>query len=1126
MNFLKLRGFIVLLIFQQTLLCCVALYAQSPDIRFKSITKEDGLPSNKVLGVVKDKLGFLWIATNNGLCRYDAKGRMKVFKADPEHGRLHSSSIEVIYTDSKGFLWIGTRHGGITKIDVATDTWKTYRHQPGNDNSLAHDEILSIVEDKEGRIWVGTENGVNIFYPKEERFVTFRPDKNDSRALKAKAVLSLLQDKNGRIWVGTWGGGLHLFLPDKNDISKSTFRNFMIPGENNHKIIWEIHQDKEGRYWLGEEFALTYMQVPADASDDVSKQNWDLNLHPYQQVGDHTILQPYSIISDSRGNLWFSSMRGLNLIRKDALPDTNTFLSITSNRPDLTIQNFQSDKNNVFSLSNNIILNLYEDNQELIWISTPKGLNQFNWRTCQFELIRIEEGDFANLSIMTPLGIMFSIAQKPHIYDLKSNTIKEFIPPKNRIGKDGFVNYKKNPDGAICMSSDDGIGIYDIKTNTFIHEFMFEEHREYFDNVFIPAYMLYENKLWVGTSKGLTVFAPQLNQIKNYRSDTEDKHSLTNTAISDFEFDNEGNLWISTWGGISVLSKAQVTQTTLPDKFKFENYETLNVGEEFVSNKIVSLRNTPERMYIATGGGLMSYEYESKKFVDRTNGEYKSWVHSVNNGRENEIWMSTDEGIFNYNVVSETYKIYHSDYGVNDVALSDGRSYKDDEGRLYFTGRNIIVRFKPDELVDNETPPAVFVTDALILNTEEERKFSTINAKEIELQHGDYLLELSFSALNYDSPEKNRYEYKLEGFDEGWRVAKSTEPVVYTNLDAGNYIFKVKAANNDGVWNKEGTSLKIVKKPALWETRFFRVAMILLTILGVLWAVRAYNRRLVSRYKKTTAYNKKLNAEIRERKKAEKSLQEKNNELISINRDLEQFAYICSHDLKEPIRGIYSFSHLIEKKIEHEATKKKITPYLKYVYNYVETLQNIISSLGIFTEINRRKTPTPVPVPVKDIYKRVETSLKEIIKKKNAVVNFTNSTDTHIIHSSEYELALVIENLVQNGIKYNTSDIPQVYINLTNEDKDWLFTVKDNGIGIEEKYHEYIFQPFKTLQNKSRTNSSGLGLAICTKLIARLGGKIWLESTPNEGSTFYVLLEKQAPNEENDEETSKLAARQ
>jgi len=196
-HFVERHGYTLILSF--VLLRCASLYAQSPDFRFNNLYKEDGLPTNAVNCVTKDKFGFLWITT-----------------------------------DSKGFLWIGTRHGGITKIDLDNDIWTTYRYNPNDDNSLTHDEILCITEDTAGKIWIGTENGLSIFYPEEERFVNFRVNPKDTSSLQGKAVLSLMQDKKGMMWVGTWGGGLHLFLPNQKNIAKSTFRNFMIPGENNH----------------------------------------------------------------------------------------------------------------------------------------------------------------------------------------------------------------------------------------------------------------------------------------------------------------------------------------------------------------------------------------------------------------------------------------------------------------------------------------------------------------------------------------------------------------------------------------------------------------------------------------------------------------------------------------------------------------------------------------------------------------------------------------------------------------------------------------------------------------------------------------------------------------------------
>ncbi len=1111
MSFVGLRGFILFFILSLTLLCGLQLHAQTPDFRFKNIFKEDGLSSNTINGIVKDKLGFLWIATNNGLCRYDAVGRMKTFQEDAENNRLHSSNIQFVYSDSKGFLWIGTRHGGLTKIDVINGLWKTYRHNPDNNNSLAHDEILCITEDTKGRIWIGTENGLNIFYPEEERFETFRINKDDPAALQGKSVLSLFQDKKGLVWIGTWGGGLHLFLPDKDDVAKSTFRNFMTAEENNHRIIWEIYQDKEGRYWIGEEFGLTYMQVSADASDERYQQNWNLNFHTYLEKDRLNTLQVHDILCDNYGNLWIASTKGLNLIRQDLLPDTTIFLKNTENKPKLQFQHFSADEGNVFSISDNHIFSLYQDNQELMWICTSKGLNQFSWRTRQFEFMQLAEQSEGNASIMSPEGILFAIDKSPHIhiYDLKKDSVtKKLKTPQNRIDKKGFISFRNNKDSTICILTELGIGVYDLKTNTYLHELVFDDYPQYFDNTFISPYMFYQNRIWVGTGKGLMIFDTQLNEIKNYTSNAEDKQSLAGLAISDFQFDTQGNLWVSTWDGVSVLSKAQVNQSQLPDKFKFENYKVNNT-DGFISNKVATLKNSPKRMYLGTAAGMMSYEYESKKFIDRAKGEYKSWVHNIYDWTEDDLWMSTEEGILNYNTETDDYKIYYSDYGINHVSLRYSRSYKDDMERLYFTGENMVIRFAPDKLLKNETPPAVFITDTRILNSKKEENFSTINTEEIELHHNDYLLALSFSVLNYDSPEKNQYKYKLEGFSDKWEYTTSAEPIVYTNLKAGNYTFTVKAANNDGVWNEKGAILKIIKKPAFWETSIFRTSMILLTILLIFLGVGAYNKRLRKRYKEIASYNKKLNQEISERKKVEKNLQEKNDELSNINQNLEQFAYICSHDLKEPIRGVHSFINLIERKVKKENNiHKETASFFGYTYSYLNTLQNIIASLGVFTRLNKDENLTMNTIRIDDIFKKVELNLSELIREKNVVLNLTNSTGSDTMYTSEYGLLLVLQNLVQNGIKYNTSTAPKVSVKLTKQEDNWLFTVSDNGIGIDEAYHQYIFAPFKTLKNKSTTNSSGLGLAICVKIVAQLNGKIWIESIPDKGSSFYVLLKE------------------
>lgn len=1105
MDFFKLRGFVVLITLQVVLLC-LPLYAQSPDFHFKNIFKEDGLSNNIVNGIVKDKLGFLWIATDNGLCRYDAKGRMKVFKTDIEHDRLHSSMIQFVYNDSKGFLWIGTRHGGLTKINVETNEWTTYRHNPDDNNSLVHDEILCITEDTAGRIWIGTEGGLNILYPEKEYFITFKSDTEDSSALQAGAVLSLWQDNKGMMWVGTWGGGLHLFMPNRDNIAKSTFRNFMTTGEFTHNIIWEIHQDKEGRYWLGEEFGLVYMQVPEKASDEISNQDWDVIFHDYTNNDGLSSRQVFSILSDHHGNLWLGAMVGLNLIYNESLPDISRLSEYNTNKPVLKIHTFYANTNNIFSIPNDQMHYLYEDDQELIWICTTRGLSQFNWRNRQFEFIHLDGVDDHRYGVVTPAGVVLRTPQNSTImYDPLQKTVQNFDFPPN-CNNSTPIDFSINKDQSLCIYTEDGITIYDVENDTCLYNLVFDDYGITIDKSSLLMFIFHENKIWLG-SKGLSVFDIQLEQLENYFHHPNDKYSLTDNAISFLETDKYGNLWIATWDGISVLDNEQIIEPTLLDKFKFRNYEVATVGENFISNKISTLKNSTDRMYIGTRNGMMSYEYESDTFLDRTNDEYQFCVHNISDLSDDEVWMSTDEGIINYNPKTQIHKIYNDEYGIDNIQLRVGKSYTDNSGGLYFAGRNAIIRVSPNELIENDKPPPVYITNARILNREGKRELDLIGTNEIQLQHDDYYISFQSSVLNYDSPQKNSYSYHLEGFDDNWTHTKSTEPVVYTNLKAGNYTFRVKAANNEGVWNKEGSSLKIIKNPAYWETRIFKAAVILLIIFAILWGGRIYNKTLRKRYKEIESYNKKLNREISERKKAENNLQQKNDKLSNINQNLEQFAYICSHDLKEPIRGVHSFINLIERRIKKEDTlHKEIAPFFGYTYNYLKTLQNIIASLGVFTRLNRDENLTMNTVHIDDIFEKVELNLSELIREKNVVLKLSNSTDSDTMQTSEYGLLLVLQNLVQNGMKYNTSTTPIIHINLTKQEDNWLFTISDNGIGIDKAYHQYIFEPFKTLKNKNTTNSSGLGLAICTKIITQLGGKIWIESIPDKGSSFYVLL--------------------
>lgn len=253
----------------------------------------------------------------------------------------------------------------------------------------------------------------------------------------------------------------------------------------------------------------------------------------------------------------------------------------------------------------------------------------------------------------------------------------------------------------------------------------------------------------------------------------------------------------------------------------------------------------------------------------------------------------------------------------------------------------------------------------------------------------------------------------------------------------------------------------------------------------------------------------------RKQEEIDQVLKEKEKAIVDLkarNNNLQQFSYICSHDFKEPLRNIGSYSSLIQKKMSSQQLDKEYEEYFEFIDSSVITLSNIIQTLKVFTEVNGRNNFGSQKIILKDLFNNTSRNLSGLIEAKKAKVVFNNDSGEDFIYSSEYGLGLIIQNLVQNALKFNQSLQPKVIVTLENTNENLLLKVKDNGVGVEEQYLRYIFEPFKTMNNKSTSNSSGLGLAICKEISDKISGEIWAESTVGKGSTFYVRLNNTSAN--------------
>ena len=567
-----------------------------------------------------------------------------------------------------------------------------------------------------------------------------------------------------------------------------------------------------------------------------------------------------------------------------------------------------------------------------------------------------------------------------------------------------------------------------------------------------------------------------------------------------------------------------------------------------------------------------------------------------------------------------------------------------------------ITRFHPDKIVTNEQAPPVYITSLRKVNPKGETVYKGINQKEITLNYNDYLLSINFAALNYNRGEKNQYVYQLEGFEESWQPSKFGIPIVYTNLEPKTYTFKVKAANNDGIWNEVGTDLIIIKRPAFWQTWWFQLACLISIGLVLMIGVKLYTQNIRNRNLTLKSYNENLYKEIEERKRIEKALENReqflklimdsvpqfifwldtdfrflggnrnllrllnieseedligkngtdlnlppthvtaqerlikevidtqkpifnyvsrtpeltnfptlwleynfiplknekeeiigvlisatdisarvksestakehtqklrefNEELKRSNKDLEQFAYIASHDLKEPLRIIGNFSGLLARayktKLDQDAFQ-----YIHFIEDGVKRMSNLINSLLTYSRVGRKETKFQ-EIDLNKLVGIKLFDLSTVIKERNAKVIVENLP---AIYGEPEQIGMVFYNLINNAIKFNKQATPTVTIKVeaSSNDEFWQFSVADNGIGIDPRYQQKIFEIFRRLHGKQDYEGTGIGLSVCQKIVFRHEGKIWLESSLREGTTFYFTISKQLvakqPNEKASEE--------
>lgn len=860
------------------------LLAQPNPITFEHISLEQGLSQSVVTCILQDYQGFMWFGTYDGLNKFDGYDFV-VYKHDLQNPHsLSDNTIQALFEDSAGMLWIGTREG-LCRFDPRYEKITRYLHNPNDPHSLSHNTVTAICETRDGEasaLWIGTQGGgLNRFDPESGRFNRYQRDATNLASLSSNQVRSLhvsYQNNTTTLWIGTFNGLNRLVLSTENsgENAEISFIRYQHDPNNPQSLsdnrVWSIAEDANGVLWLAtfggglnrfDPAALTFTRYLHDPNNPASLSN--------------NTVRPI-LISQRDSTIWIGTSGGLE---KFEAP-TQRFI------------HHQHDETNSGSLSNDDVWSLYEDKSGALWIGTyGGGLNKFSPAREKFMHIRHDpmnhkslghnmvmaihearEGDETTLWIGTGGGGLYE-------YD---------------ASREAFIPYRHNPANPASLSSDGVAAIYQdhrgalwVGTGVGLNK-MLPGQKRFKRYLREPAnpYSLSENGisaiaetrhgeksfLWIGTgSAGLNRFDPQTERFQRYRHNPADSTSLSNDRIYALYVEPEANgdsrsLWVGTDAGLNQLVLDDAALSNNGASMRFVRYQQKPAGRKGLSNnRVFAIYADPDSinhsLWVGTwGGGLNRLNRATDEFTHFTekDGLPNNVIYGILGDDDGNLWLSTNSGLSKlilneaegFNPATSMFRNYDVDDGLQSKEFNQGAYYKSHDGEMFFGGINGFNRFYPRRVRDNPYTPPIVLTAFEKFDRLVPLEKAISASDKITLTYRDSFFSFAFAALDYTNPGKNQYAYKLEGFDEDWIYCGTRRYASYTNLDGGEYLFRVKGSNHDGVWNEEGASIKIIVTPPFWKTWWF-LSLAGLAVLGL--AYGSYRRKLDARLEKERIVN-------------------------------------------------------------------------------------------------------------------------------------------------------------------------------------------------------------------------------------------------------------------------------
>ncbi len=745
-------------------------------------------------------------------------------------------------------MWIGTFNGGLNRYTLQQHQFARYRHFPADTSTLSSDIIYCVIQDRNGTIWVGTENGLNKLMVRPDgtsAFVRHFHDANDPTSLTNNLIRSMCLDSTGNLWIGT-DSGLNVLRAEEVDDAQPRFLHYQHDARNpaslSHDTVRTLYVDRSGEVWVGTEHGLNRVLGSAQDPRSVTFRRFVSDSGTPGSLSNDEV---YAILEDNAGVFWLGTDGG-GLNRFD--PETGKFNS------------YVNDPHNPNTLSYNEIRSLYQDRSGVLWVGTyGGGVNKVDVRKRQFALYRNDPDDANTLNE----NIVWSIYEDRdgilwigthggglNRFDRRSNRFTAYRTDRrspNSLSNDFVRLVVGDPSGDLWIGTNGGgICRFNVRTRQFTRYRHSPDDSTSISHDEIRAMYLDRNGiLWIGTNGGgLNSFDTRAKQgarpvFNHFRRDPARNGSLSDDYVRAIHEDASGVFWIGTQGG--GLNKFERSSGT------FTHFRADPARPDALNNDFIFCIHEDKKgvFWLGTwGGGLNRFDPATGKFAHFTtrDGLPSDAIYGILEDDSGNLWFSTNNGLVRFSPLTNQIRNYTIRDGLQNNEFNGGSFYKSTDGEMFFGGISGFNAFFPDRIRDNPYVPPIIITSFRKLNKEIRLDRPLSELSDLTLSYRDYVFSFEFSALDYTAPEKNQYAYKMEGLHDDWIFTSAKKRFAqYSTLPPGSYIFRVKGSNNDGVWNNEGVALHIVITPPYWETWWFRI-LVIFSILGLSFIF--YRRRL------------------------------------------------------------------------------------------------------------------------------------------------------------------------------------------------------------------------------------------------------------------------------------------